>query len=126
MRHLIDFGRGAARAEDAQVTPTQSHISPSTLKFTKTKVAGHPKGAGLTTREGELRKPPRGKRGCESERVHIQYMQAPSAAERGGDDLNRFKDLHLENAKSESRPGPGMCVPNRSTAHDRCMHYMID
>ena len=28
---LIDSGRGAARAEDAQETPTQSHISPSIL-----------------------------------------------------------------------------------------------
>jgi len=28
---VIDSGRGAARAEDAQGTPTQSHISPSIL-----------------------------------------------------------------------------------------------
>ena len=35
--HLIDLGlvsgRGAARAEDAQGTPTQSHISPSILVY---------------------------------------------------------------------------------------------
>ena len=30
---LIDAGRGAARAEDAQGTPTQSHISPSKLVY---------------------------------------------------------------------------------------------
>ena len=28
-------GRGSARAEDAQVTPTQSHISPSILQYTR-------------------------------------------------------------------------------------------
>jgi len=28
-----DFGRGAARAEDAQGTPTQSHTSPSILVY---------------------------------------------------------------------------------------------
>ena len=30
---LIDSGRGAARAEDSQGTPTQSHISPSKLVY---------------------------------------------------------------------------------------------
>jgi len=30
---VIDFGRGAARAEDAQGTSTQSHISPSKLLY---------------------------------------------------------------------------------------------
>ena len=30
---LNEFGRGAARAEDAQGTPTQSHISPSILVY---------------------------------------------------------------------------------------------
>ena len=29
----VDSGRGAARAEDAQGTPTQSHISPSILEY---------------------------------------------------------------------------------------------
>ena len=29
----LDSGRGAARAEDAQGTPTQSHISPSILSY---------------------------------------------------------------------------------------------
>ena len=29
VRRVIDSGRGAARAEDAQEMPTQSHISPS-------------------------------------------------------------------------------------------------
>ena len=31
-----DSGRGAARAEDAQGTPTQSHISPSILVYEET------------------------------------------------------------------------------------------
>ena len=30
---MIDSGRGAARAEDAQGTPTHSHISPSILVY---------------------------------------------------------------------------------------------
>jgi len=30
---LVDYGRGAARAEDAQGTLTQSHISPSILVY---------------------------------------------------------------------------------------------
>jgi len=30
---MIDSGRGAARAEDAQGTPTQSHMSPSILVY---------------------------------------------------------------------------------------------
>ena len=30
-KQVIDSGRGSARAEDAQGTPTQSHISPSIL-----------------------------------------------------------------------------------------------
>jgi len=33
MTWVIDSGRGAARAEDAQGTPTQSHISPSILVY---------------------------------------------------------------------------------------------
>ena len=33
-----DYGRGAARAEDAQGTPIQSHISPSTLVYEETRV----------------------------------------------------------------------------------------
>ena len=32
-RDIIRVGRGTARAEDAQGTPTQSHISPSTLVY---------------------------------------------------------------------------------------------
>ena len=32
---LIDSGRGSARAEDAGGIPTQSHISPSILLYTK-------------------------------------------------------------------------------------------
>ena len=32
---VVDSERGFARAEDAHVTPTQSHISPSTLECTK-------------------------------------------------------------------------------------------
>ena len=30
---MIDSGRGAAKAEDTQGTPTQSHISPSILVY---------------------------------------------------------------------------------------------
>ena len=30
---MIDSGRGAARAEDAHGTPTQSHVSPSMLVY---------------------------------------------------------------------------------------------
>ena len=30
---LVGSGRGAARAEDAQGTPTQSHVSPSILGY---------------------------------------------------------------------------------------------
>ena len=33
LHSLIDSGRGATRAEDAQGTPTQSHISPSILVY---------------------------------------------------------------------------------------------
>ena len=32
---LINSGRGSARAEDVPGTPTQSHISPSILEYTK-------------------------------------------------------------------------------------------
>jgi hypothetical protein len=32
----LRFGRGAAREEDAQGTPTQSHISPSMLVYEDT------------------------------------------------------------------------------------------
>ena len=34
-RNLITSGRGTTRAEDAQGTPTQSHISASILEYTK-------------------------------------------------------------------------------------------
>ena len=36
-----DGGRGAARAEDAQGTPTQSHISPSILVYEDKKSLTH-------------------------------------------------------------------------------------
>jgi len=54
--NLIDLsGSGSARAEDAQGTPTQSHISPSKFQYTKIK-AGSPEQIDRpSTSQGELK-----------------------------------------------------------------------
>ena len=53
-----DLGRVSARAEDAPGTPTQSHISPSVLEYTKIKGtfrAAEVETSALLVREGHRR-----------------------------------------------------------------------
>ena len=49
---LIDSGRGSARTEDAQGTPTQSHISPSIFEYTTIIRAPHQREPPGGRREG--------------------------------------------------------------------------
>ena len=87
-------GRGTARAEDAQGTPTQSHISPSVLVYEENHPLGH--------KHNQDRDSVSLLQICALEFV-LPLAELAPARPREGNNLNGLKDFRLENGSSQGQ-----------------------
>ena len=91
---FIDTGRGAARAEDARVTPTQSHISPSIPVYEDQEA-----GADSAARRGSVRG---GGKRAGRQLMRVMSTRTDYGCERRGNHSKESKDFASKMAESKA------------------------